>query len=70
MAISKDTDEEDQLDGVAEAADNPTEDDDEAAKEQEDSKAKKFGKSRADKTKDDETDEDQAPGKKGKGSGK
>ena len=68
MAIGKDKYEEDQLDGVAEAADNPNEDDDEAAKEQEDSKAKGFGKRRADKTKDDETD--QASGKKGKGSGK
>ena len=69
MAISKDKDEEDKLDGIAEAADNPTGDDDEAAKEQEDSKAKGFGKSRADK-KGDETDENQASGKKGKGPGK
>ena len=69
MATGKDKDEEDQLDGVAEAATNPTEDDDEAAKERDDSKAKGFGKSRADK-KDDETDEDQASVKKGKGARK
>jgi hypothetical protein len=70
MTTGKDKDEEDQLDGVAEAADNPSEDDDEAAKEQVDSKAKGFSKSRADKKKDDETDEDQPSSKKGQGSGK
>jgi hypothetical protein len=80
MAKGKGKDDEDQVDGVAEGADegpvdgvaegiaNP--DDDGAAKEQDDSKAKGFGKSRADKTKQEDVAEDQDFGKKGKGSKK
>jgi hypothetical protein len=56
------------VDGVAEGIANP--DDDGAAKEQDDSKAKGFGKSRADKTKQEDVAEDQDFGKKGKGSKK
>jgi hypothetical protein len=76
MAKGKGKDDEDQADGVAEGADegqfdgvaNP--DDGGAAKEQDDSKATGFGKSRADKTKQEDDAEDQDFGKKGKGSKK
>jgi hypothetical protein len=80
MAKGKVKDDDDQVDGVAEGADegqfdgvaegiaNP--DDDGAAKEQDDSKAKGFGKSRADKTKQEDVAEDQDFGKKGKSSKK
>ena len=80
MAKGKGKDDEDQVDGVAEGADegqfdgvaegvaNP--DDDGAAKEQDDSKRKGFGKSRADKTKQEDVAEDQDFGQKGKGSKK
>ena len=76
MAKGKGKDDEDQVDGVAEGADQgPVEgvahpDDDDAAKEQDDSKAKGFAKSRADKTKQEDVAEDQDFGKKGKGSKK
>jgi hypothetical protein len=80
MAKGKGKDDEDQVDGVAEGADegpvdgvaegiaNP--DDDGAEKEQDDSNAKGFGKSRADKTKQEDVAEDQDFGKKGKSSKK
>jgi hypothetical protein len=68
MAIGKDKDDKDQFDGVAEGADNSAEDD--AANEKDDSKGKGFGEGRADKTKQDEPDEEQTFGKKRKGSGK
>ena len=51
--------------GVAEGAVE-----DEPAEEKGASKAKESGKGRADKTKQDDADEDQSFGKKGKGSGK
>jgi len=68
MATGKDKDDEDQFDGVAEGVDNPIEDD--AAKEQEDSKPKGGGKSRTDKTEQEDFDEEEGSGKKGKGSWK
>ena len=78
MAKGKGKDDEDQVDGVAEGADEGTvvgvtegianPDDDGEAKEQDDSKAKGFAKGRADKTKQEDVAEDQDFVKKGKGS--
>jgi hypothetical protein len=69
MAIGKDKDDDDQLDGVAEGADSPDKDED-AATEKEGCAEKGVGKSRADTTKEDDADEDKSAGKKGKSSRK
>ena len=67
MAIGKDKDDEDQFDDVAEDAAKPEVDD--AAEEQDASKAKAYAQSQA-KKKQAEIDEDEAASKKGKGSKK
>jgi hypothetical protein len=65
MAIGKNKDEDDPFDGVAEDADNPDENDN-AAKEKDDGPAKGLAKSRTDKSKDVDADEDEPTGKKSK----